>query len=82
MIFFFFFQVVPEGYGFEEEGTAPEEEDEDSPLRIENQIFELHTNINPFETAMTMVYPYTLEHFNFYVLGKQHVVHNSIAICT
>ena len=53
-----FFQTVPEDYGYEEEGTAPEEDDEGGievpPLRFQitdDQMSELQTNINPLENS-------------------------------
>ena len=53
-----FFQTVPEDYGYEEEGTAPIEDDEGGievrPLRIRltgDQISELQANINPLENS-------------------------------
>ena len=53
-----FFLTVPEDYGYEEEGTAPDEDDEGGievpPLRIQltdDQISELQTNVNPLENS-------------------------------
>ena len=53
-----FFQTVPEDYGYEEEGTAPIEDDEGGievpPLWIRltgDQISELQANINPLENS-------------------------------
>ena len=53
-----FFQAVPEDYGYEEEGTAPDEDDEGGievpPLSIQltdDQISELQTSVNPLENS-------------------------------
>ena len=53
-----FFQSVPEDYGYEEDGTAPSEDDEGGvevpPLRIEltnDQVAELRANVNPLENS-------------------------------
>ena len=53
-----FFQTVPEDYRYEEEGSAPDKDDEGGievpPLRIElsdNQISELQSSINTLENS-------------------------------
>ena len=53
-----FFQAVPEDYGYEEEGTAPDKDDEGGievpPLSIQltdDQISELQTSVNPLENS-------------------------------
>ena len=66
-----FFLTVPEDYGYEEEGTAPDEDDEGGievpPLRI--QLTDDQISIH-LKTVMTMVSPFTLEHYKSYIHGK------------